>query len=102
MTINATTNGMILRFTMAIVETLAISAVAIITPAIGDTVLPIDADNCIGKIIETLSTPNLFAIFGTSGPKAKNDALPLPISIDAKKIIIVITIPIPTMPKPRF
>lgn len=102
MTNKATTKGIIFLFTMAIVETFAISAVAIMTPAIGETVLPIDADSCIGKIIEVLSTPNVFAIFGTKGPNAKNDAFPLPISMDARKIIIVITTPIPMAPKPKL
>ena len=90
MTSNATPNGIIFLFTISIVETFAISAVAIKTPEIGETVRPIEADNCIGKIISVASAPNLFVILGTKGPKAKNDALPLPISMDAKNIIIVI------------
>ena len=98
----ATTKGIKFLLTMSIVDTFAISAVAIITPATGETVLPIDADNCIGRIIELLSTPNDFAIFGTKGPKAKKEAFPLPMSMDAKKIMMVIIIPIPMAPKPRF
>ena len=101
MTVSATTNGIKFLLTIARVETLAISAVAIMTPATGDTVLPIDADNCIGKMIELLSTPKDFAILGTKGPKAKKEAFPLPINIEARKIRIVITIPIPTAPKPN-
>ena len=93
---------MIFLFTIWSVVTPAISAVAIITPATGETVLPIDADNCIGKIIELLSIPKDFAILGTKGPKAKKDAFPLPISIDAKNIIKVIITPIPTAPNPAF
>lgn len=100
--INATVSGIMFLFTICKVVTPAISAVAISTPATGETVLPIDADNCIGKIIELDSIPKDLAIFGTNGPKAKKDAFPLPISIDAKNIMIVITIPIPTAPKPRF
>ena len=48
--INATNNGMKFRLTNEKGETLAISAVAIITPLTGETVLPIEADSCIGKI----------------------------------------------------
>jgi hypothetical protein len=70
------------------------------TPLTGDTALPIDADNCIGRIKLVDSTPKDEVIFGTRGPKAKNEALPLPINIEAIKIIIVITMPIPTTPSP--
>lgn len=99
---NATVNGIKFLFTIAIVVTFAISAVAIITPATGDTVRPIDAESCIGKMIEDDSTPNFEAIFGTNGPKAKKEAFPLPMSMDARKIIIVITTPMPTAPNPIF
>ena len=46
--------------------------------------------------------PKDFVIFGTKGPNAKKEALPLPISIEAKNIIIVMTTPIPTTPNPKF
>lgn len=91
-----------LRFTISMVETLAISAVAIITPATGETVRPIEAENCMGKMMELVSAPSPFDIFGTKGPKAKNEALPLPISIEAKNIMTDITMPIPIKPKPAF
>ncbi len=47
---NAIPMGIKFRLTIARVETLAISAVAIITPATGDTVRPIEAESCIGSI----------------------------------------------------
>ena len=89
-------------FTISKVDTPAISAVAIITPDIGETVLPIEADICMGKIIFVLSMPNLLAISGTKGPNAKKEAFPLPINIDAKKIITVIITPIPINPNPKL
>ena len=81
-------------------DTFAILALAIRTPEIGETVRPIDAENSIGKIIEVVLIPNWFVIFGTSGPKAKKAALPLPINTEAKNIITDITILIPVLPKP--
>ena len=81
---NATVKGIKFLFTICNVVTPAISDTAIIIPATGETVLPIDADNCMGKIMIVLSTPNVLAILGTKGPKAKNDAFPLPIRMDAK------------------
>ena len=99
--IKATVNGIKFRFTMAIVVTPATSETAIITPATGDTVLPMEAESCIGNIIEVLFTPNWLAILGTNGPKAKKAAFPLPISMDAKKMSTVITILMPIAPKPR-
>jgi len=65
-------------------ETFAIFAVAINTPEIGETVLPIEAENSIGKIIEVVLTPTSALIFGTNGPKAKNAAFPLPKSTETK------------------
>ena len=102
MVIRATPSGIKFRLTICKVDTPAISDTAIITPATGDTVLPIDAENCIGNIIDILSTPNDFDIIGTSGPKAKNEALPLPISIEAKKIITDITMLMPIAFSPKF
>ena len=102
MIISATAKGIKFRFTICRVETPAISETAIITPATGETVLPMEAESCIGRIIEVLLTPNVDAILGTKGPKAKNEALPLPISMDAKKIMMVITMLMPTALKPRF
>ena len=99
---NAIPKGIKFRLTIARVETLAISAVAIITPATGDTVRPIEAESCIGSIKVDVSAPKDFVILGTKGPKAKKEALPLPISIEAKNIIIVIMIPIPTTPNPKL
>lgn len=99
---NATPSGIKFRFTICKVETPAISDTAIMTPATGETVLPMDAESCIGKIIEVLFTPNVEAILGTNGPKAKKEALPLPISIEARKIIMVITILIPMALKPML
>lgn len=92
--------GIIFRLTILTALTPAISAQAISTPATGLTVLPMDADRFIGNKIDELGTPNLTAILGISGANAKNDALPLPMSIEAKNIIIVITIPMPTTPSP--
>lgn len=100
--IKATVNGIKLRFTISIVDTFAMPAVAIITPATGETVRPIEAENCIGKMIELVSAPSPLDIFGTNGPKAKNEAFPLPISMEARKIMIDITTPIPITPKPAF
>ena len=95
-------NGMAFRFTTARGVTFAMAAVATNTPAMGDTVLPIEAANDIGNIMVTPSAPKSVAILGTSGPKAKKAALPLPIRMEAKNIIIVITMPMPTAPKPRL
>jgi len=67
----------------------------------GDVALPKLEDNCIGKIILALSAPIFMAMPGTNGPKEKNEALPLPISIEAPKIRMVITMPIPIAPKPK-
>ena len=77
--------GIKFRFTIAIDVTPAISAVAKSIPASGLKALPMDADKFIGKRIDVLATPNLAAAFGINGPNAKNAALPLPISIAAKK-----------------
>mgnify|MGYP001404892313 CR=1 FL=1 len=58
MMIKATPSGIRFRLTIEKVETLANSAAAIKTPATGETVLPIEADNCMGKIMELLFTPS--------------------------------------------
>ena len=94
--------GIILRLTISKEVTPAISAIAISTPATGLTVRPIEAAKFIGKIMEADFTPNFAAIFGTNGAKAKNAALPLPISMLAKNIIKVSTTPIPKAPKPTL
>ena len=49
-----------------------------------------------------VSKPSLFEIDGIKGPNAKKEAFPLPINIDAKKIIRVKNTHINTPPKPRF
>lgn len=80
-----TTGGMFLR-TISITETPPMSAIAIMTPAIGEAVLPRLADNCIGRIIPIDETPTLEAMFGTSGPKEKKAAFPLPVIRAVMKI----------------
>ena len=99
---SVTLNGIMLRFTISIVLTPAISEVAIKTPATGETVLPIEAARFMGKIMLMLLTPNCLANFGIRGAKAKKEALPLPINMEAKKIITAMTIPIPTPPQPKL
>ena len=83
-------------------ETLAIFELAINTPEIGESVLPMEAENSIGNIIEVVLMPNLAVIFGTNGPKAKKAAFPLPINTEASSIIIAITMLIPIPPNPRL
>jgi hypothetical protein len=93
--------GIKFLFTISIDETPAISAVANSTPAKGLKALPIDAERFIGKSIEVLAIPNLAAALGINGPNAKKAAFPLPISMAAKNIIMVIIIPSPIAPKPK-
>lgn len=95
-------SGIKFLLTICRVETPAISDTAMITPATGDTVRPMEAENCMGSIIEVLLTPNALAIFGTNGPNAKKEALPLPISIEAKKIMTDITMLMPMALSPKF
>lgn len=73
-----------IRFLFAICMLLspAISAEAIKTPETGEMPLPMEAANCIGNINAVVPNPIWAAIPGTSGPKEKNAALPLPISIE--------------------
>ena len=99
---NEIDKGIRFRFASFTAETPANSETAISTPETGETVRPMEAENCMGKIMEVLDTPNFVAIFGTSGPKAKNAALPLPINMAAKKINTVITMPIPVALNPKF
>ena len=96
----AAANGIAFRLATSNDETLPASAVAIRTPEMGETVLPIDAANSMGKIIKVVVTPNAVLIFGTNGPNAKNAAFPLPIKIDAANIISVITMLVPEAPRP--
>jgi len=99
---SASKNGMRFRFTILIDVTPAISAQAMSTPATGLTVRPIEAARFIGNNMEVVDTPNLAAIFGMSGAKAKNEALPLPISIEARKMRSVMTIAMPIAPSPAL
>lgn len=71
-------------------DTPAISDMAMITPAIGDAARPMLEASCIGNIMFTPSNPTLVAMEGTSGPNEKNDALPLPINMEAAKMSSVI------------
>ena len=94
--------GIAFRLTISKGVTFAISAVASTVPEMGDNVLPMDAENSIGKIINVALIPSVFESAGTNGPKEKNAAFPLPIRMEAKKIISVITILIPMPPRPKI
>ena len=83
---------MAFRLTRSLVETPATSAMATMTPAIGEMARPIDDDNCMGRIMSTGFIPTFPAMPGTSGPKEKNEALPLPISMAARKMMMMIKI----------
>lgn len=92
--------GIRFLFTMSIDVSPAISEVAISTPETGEIARPIEAASCIGTINAVELIPICVAKFGTKGPNEKNAAFPLPISIEAKYIINVNIIPIPTPAKP--
>ena len=83
-------------------DTLPISDIAIITPAIGETDLPMLAESCIGSIILIGATPILEAMSGISGPNEKNTAFPLPVIMAVMKMakVIIITISCPEKPTP--
>ncbi len=83
-------------------ETPATPAIATITPAIGDVALPMLAESCIGRIISGAVIPSRPAISGTSGPNEKKAALPLPISMAARKTRIVMKIEMAAPEKPRW
>ena len=102
MVIRASKKGMRFRFTISMEVTPATSAQAMSTPATGLTVRPIEAARFIGNNMDEDATPNLAAIFGMSGAKAKNESLPLPISMEARKIRSVITIAMPIAPSPAL
>ena len=100
MTIIVTDSGIKFRRARSNEDTPAISDMAIITPAIGDAARPMLEANCIGRIMFTPSSPTFAAIDGTSGPNEKNEALPLPISMEAAKMskVIRMAMPIPENP----
>lgn len=100
MAIIVTDNGIRFRRARSKDDTPAISDMAMITPAIGDAARPMLEASCIGNIMFTPSNPTLVAMEGTSGPNEKNDAFPLPISMDAAKISNVIRMAIPAPEKP--
>ena len=65
-------------------STSPISEVASTTPEIGEIARPIDAAMFIGRSIESAEAPAFSAILGIKGPKAKNAALALPMTMEAK------------------
>lgn len=84
-------NGAALRFAKFIGEAPATPAIATITPAIGDEALPMLEASCVGSTKAYVGRLSLAAMPGISGPKEKKAALPLPISIAAKKMMSVKT-----------
>ena len=73
-----------------------------ITAVIGEQLRAILAAKCIGKSIKTGAIPIFVATAGVKAAKAKNGALPEPITTAEIEIIATITIIIPIGPKPQL
>ncbi len=93
--------GIAVRLTRSNGETPPMPEETTITAVIGDQLRAIDAAKCIGSSISTGWIPVCAATAGVSAAKAKNGALPLPITTAEKAMIATITSIMAIGPKPK-
>ena len=101
MTAKAPSIGMVVRLTRSKEETSPIPEETTITAVIGEQLRIIEAAKCIGSSMSTGCRPVWAATAGVSAAKAKNGALPLPITTAEQAIIATITSIIDIGPKPK-
>ena len=101
LTIIAPAIGIAVRFTRSNGETPPMPEDTTITAVIGEQLRAIEAAKCIGRSISTGCSPVWAATAGVRAAKAKNGALPLPITIAEKVMIATITSIIAIGPKPK-